>query len=105
MYESGYRATQTALDSLIPRLARTDTLRTIAVDFGRYLVGERTAVQVQMERTVASLQDNPCDSSARERFQYLIQYVNFNGSYLHKIASSCKDTSADLRTTLTGYRR
>ena len=73
MYESGFRAAENALESLIPGLASTDTLRFVAVDFTHFLFGERSAVQAQMDRAVARLQENPCDDKARGSFQYLIQ--------------------------------
>ncbi len=104
-YESGYRACMHALDFLIPNLRQRDTLKPIAVNFRKYLSGERSAVQTQLQSTVARLQDNPCDEESRTRFQYLVQYVNFNGNFLHKISSACKDTTADLRTMLEEYRR
>ena len=96
---------EAALELLIPRLLPDDTLKIVATDFVRYLGGERSAVQMQLEKTVARLQTNPCDDEARKKFQFLIQYVNFNGSYLHKITTACKDTSANLRTMLEEYRR
>jgi hypothetical protein len=105
MYESGYRATEAALESLIPKLSPNDTLKIVAGDFKRYLVGERSAVQTQLEKAVAGLQDNPCNDEARQKFQFLIQYVNFNGNYLRKIATACKETSANLGTMLEEYRR
>jgi len=105
VYESGYRATQRALDALIPMLSAGDSLRSIATDFKNYLVGERAAVEAQMEQTVSRLEENPCDTEARTRFQYLIEYVNFNGSYLHKIPAACKDSSANLKMVLEDYRR
>jgi hypothetical protein len=104
-YESGYHASETALTSLIARLSPADTLKVIATDFKRYLAGERSAVQMQLQTTVARLQENPCDNDARKRFQYLIEYVNFNGNYLQKIAASCRDTSSNLRMMLEDYRR
>jgi hypothetical protein len=103
-YESGYRACESAFDSLIPSLRQTDTLKLIATNFREYLGGERSAVRTQFQSSVARLQDNPCDEEARKRFQYLIQYVNFNGHYLHKIAVACKDSSSNLRTLLEEYR-
>ncbi len=105
MYESGYRASEAALGSLIPGLPQSDTLKMIATDFRRYLSVERSAVQTQLQTTVARLQENPCDDDARKRFQYLVQYVNFNGNYLNKIAAACKDSSPNLRTMLEEYRR
>ena len=105
MYESGYNASETALASLIPDLPPNDTLKIVAVDFKRYLIGERAAVQTQLEKAVANLQTNPCDEEARKKFQFLIQYVNFNGNYLKRIASACRDTSSNLRTMLEEYRR
>ncbi len=105
MYESGYRATEAALESLIPKLSPNDTLKIIAGDFKRYLVGEHSAVQTQLEMTVAELQDNPCNDEARQKFQFLIQYVNFNGNYLKRIASACRDTSSNLKIMLEEYRR
>jgi hypothetical protein len=105
MYETGYRASESALESLIPSLSPLDTLTMIVTDFKRYLGEERSAVQTQLLTTVTRLQANPCDDDARKRFQYLIQYVNFNGNYLHKIATACKDTSANLRTMLEEYQR
>jgi hypothetical protein len=105
MYESGYRASDAALESLIPGLPHADTLKMIATDFKRYLGVERSAVQTQLQTTVARLQENPCDDNARKRFQYLIQYVNFNGNYLHKVAAACKDTSANLRIMFEEYRK
>jgi len=105
MYESGYRATEAALESMIPKLPTNDTLKIVASDFKRYLVGEHSAVQMQLEKAVAGLQDNPCDDEARTNFQFLIQYVNFNGNYLKRIASACNDTSSNLRTMLGEYRR
>jgi hypothetical protein len=105
MYEPGYRATEKALETLISRLPSTDTLKVIAADFRQYLNRERSAVQARLEHAVASLQANPCDDKARGDFQFLIQYVNFNGNYLHNIASACRDTSANLRNMLEDYRR
>ncbi len=105
IYESGYRASEAALNLLIPGLSPGDTLKIVTADFVRYLAGERSAVQVQLEQSVARLQTNPCDDEARKRFQFLIQYVNFNGNYLHRIASACKDTSAILRSMLEEYRQ
>jgi hypothetical protein len=104
-YESGYRASEAALRSLIAGPSPSDTLTMIAVDFTRYLTGERSAVQMQLQKTVARLQENPCDDEAHKRFQYLIEYVNFNGNYLHKIAVACRDTSSNLRMMLEEYRR
>lgn len=105
MYESGYRAAESALASLILGLSSTDTLKFVAEDFRHYLTGERSTVQVQLERAVARLQENPCDDKARGTFQFLIQYVNFNGNYLRTIASACKDSSSNLRSMLEDYRR
>lgn len=105
MYESGYDASEVALDRLIPRLSQSDTLRIIASDFKRYLVTERAAVQSQLEKAVVALQDNPCDKDARKNFQFLIEYINFNGRYLHRIPKACKDTSLDLGSMLMEYRR
>jgi hypothetical protein len=104
-YESGYRACERGLNSLVPNLRQTDTLKLIAANFREYLAGERSAVQTQFQTTVARLQDNPCDNEARKRFQYLIQYVNFNGNYLHKIAAACKDTTADVMKMFEEYRQ
>jgi hypothetical protein len=105
MYESGYRTSEAALESLIPRLSPLDTLTVIAIDFKRYLGVERSAVQTQLQTVVTRLQENPCDDDARKRFQYLVQYVNFNGNYLNKIVAACKDSSPNLRTMLEEYRR
>jgi hypothetical protein len=105
MYESGYRASEGALNSLIARLSPADTLKLIATDFNRYLAGERSAVQTQLQKAVSLLQENPCDNDARKRFQYLIEYINFNGNYLHKIPAACMDTSSNLRMMLEEYRR
>lgn len=76
-----------------------------ATQFRRYLDGERSAVQTQLQAAVARLQANPCDDDARKRFQYLVEYVNFNGNYLHKIAAACRDSTADLKAMLKEYRR
>lgn len=104
-YESGYKAAESALGSLLPNVDATDTLKTIASDFRTYLTGERAAVEHQMEEAVAKLQSDPCDENARTKFQFLIQYVNFNGNYLHKIAAACQDSSANLTNMLEDYRR
>ena len=105
IYESGYRACEEALNSIAPGISSADTMKMIAVDFKHYLATERAAVQTQLETSVSRLLQNPCDNDARTRFQYLIQYVNFNGNYLHKIAAACNDTSTILRTMLEEYRR
>ena len=105
MYESGYRAAQSCLGSLTNRFSPSDTLLHEAGDFTKYLTGERSAVEARMEQAVARLQADPCDDKARADFQFLIQYVNFNGSYLHRIAAACRDSSANLRTMLEDYRR
>jgi hypothetical protein len=104
-YESGFRACEISFDSLITTLRRTDTLKLIATNFRRYLDGERAAVQTQFQSAVTRLEDDPCDNEARKKFQYLVQYVNFNGNFLHKIAAACKDSTMDLMTMLEEYRR
>lgn len=104
-YESGYHACEASLTSLIARLSPADTLKLIAFDFNRYLAGERSAVQTQLQTAVARLQENPCDDDAHKRFQYLVEYVNFNGNYLHKIAAACNDTSVHVAGMLQEYRR
>ncbi len=104
MYETGYTASESALKQLLPKIPRTDTLRIIAENFTRYLVGEREAVQYQTYQAVEQLQSNPCDEKARKKFQFLVEYINFNGRYLHKIAAACKDSSEVLKRMLTEYR-
>jgi hypothetical protein len=104
MYETGYTASESALKELLPRISRRDTLKTMIEDFTRYLVGEHEAVEYQTNQAVEQLQSDPCDEKARKKFQFLIEYINFNGRYLHKIAAACKDTSAELRTMLIEYR-
>ena len=105
MYESGFTASESALDVLLPKIVPADTLRMVVQDFKRYLVSEHNAVQAQLEGAVIALQTNPCDKDARKKFQFLVQYVNFNGRYLHRIASACKDTSADVKDLLLDYRK
>ncbi len=104
MYETGYKASESALRELLPRISHGDTTRILIEEFTHYLVGERTAVEHQTNEVVEQLQSDPCDEKARKKFQFLVEYINFNGRYLHKIAAACKDTSSELRTMLVEYR-
>ncbi len=104
MYESGYRAGESALRELFPTIPPTDTLRIVVENFRHYLTGERAAVEFQTNQAVKQLQSDPCDEKARKKFQFLIEYINFNGRYLHSIAAACKDTSSELKKMLIEYR-
>ncbi len=104
-YESGYRSSQAALASLISNHSTSDSLRDVLKEFRTYLGNERKAIEIQLQKSVARIQKNPCDSLLRKSFHFLLENVDMNARRLKTIAAACKDTSMDLGGMLKEYRR
>jgi hypothetical protein len=104
-YEASYRSSLKALRAAISKRSATDSLRGILVEFRKYLGKERSAIETQLRKLVTRIQKNPCDSTIRKVFHFLLENIDINARRLEKIAVACRDTSVDLRVLVHDYRR
>jgi hypothetical protein len=104
-YDASYRSSLKALHAAISKRSATDSLKEALIEFRKYLSKERNAIETQLRKSVTRIQKNPCDSTIRKTFHFLLENIGINARRLDKIAAACRDTSVGLGALVHDYRR
>ena len=104
-YEASYGSSLKELRGLIGKRTTSDSLKDSLKEFRTYLGKERAAIEAQLRKSVTRVQKNPCDSTMRKSFQFLLENVNINARRLSRIAAACRDATSDLGVLVHEYRR
>jgi hypothetical protein len=104
-YEASYRSSLKEIRAVIGRTTASDSLKDSLKEFRTYLGKERTAIEAQLRKSVTRVQKNPCDSTIRKSFHFLLDNVNINARRLDKIAAACRGASPDLGVLVHEYTR